>query len=252
MKGNITITIFEPENLGKVIEFCDLHIVAEKRSVGIHKNATREHVHIGLTGLELPTVKDIRKYYNRKGVKDCLLNPKNIKFSVYADTDPEKDDMKCLAYPLKEYGSFQEIKYRDYIIGISDDELEKLRVYSNTRYLAIKHNQDRVEQKKEESTKRQLQLDDYLKSKIWENFYISIDANHPEYVCIKPEYENIALGYCKIFEWACEYNADYEEKLSWRWNDISNHVYSLMFRERLYKPFEIITFQQKIKYTPNV
>lgn len=249
MKGNITITLFEIDALEKVIDFIDNHIIYGKRSVGIHQDATRHHIHIGLADADLPDCKDIRKYYNRKGVKDCIEQAKNIKFSIYCETDEAKDDMKCLAYPLKEYENFEEIKYREYIKNIDDEDLEKYRAYAYTRYIALKHNKDREEAKKEEAGQRQLSLDQYLIEKINSEFYqrqiIKLEGRPKK---LKPEFEKITTGYCQIFEWACDYNSIEENKLSWRWNDIANHVYSIMYRLKIYSPTTIIMFQQKIKY----
>ena len=247
MKGNITITLFEIEKIEPLINWINKEIVYDKCTIGLHVDSNREHIHIGMVNVDLPKVRDVRKYYNRKGVKEIIETAKNLKFSVYAEGDKDKDDMKCLAYPLKEYENTEEIKYREYIKGIEEDELENLRAYAHTRYLAIKHNRDRKNQVQEETQTRQLTLEKYLLDHFWSEMMGNTTKEQPVPELVE-KYQNMTIAYLELFQTACKFNADVEEKLSWRWNDIANHVISFMFRQKEWDNYKIIMFQQKIKY----
>lgn len=247
MKGSITITLFEIEKIETLITFIDEHMEYEKRTIGLHKNATRKHIHVALVNIELPSCKDIRKYYNRKGLREKLqIDSKDLKFSIYGITDEKYNEKNCLAYPLKEYTSNEEIMYRQYIKGLQEDEIESYRSYANSIYSAKQYKQQRDEQRAEQTTSRTEKVYEYLEKTAYRN-YINYEDGF-----IKDEYheKGIEWLYVSLFEIVCDYNVDEESKITFRWSDIPNLVYTFMYRE--YKTFrlekyQIIRFNQRLK-----
>jgi hypothetical protein len=238
----------ESEKIETMYKWIKDNIKHEKMSIGIHKNATRPHVHFGLTKIEKPNVKHLRLYYNRKGLKD--IHP-DIKLSPHENVT-EEDCKKCLAYPLKEYEKFEDIKYREYI-SIDDQELEGYRVFAHGVYRVAKYIQNNKEEKKEAGNTRLLGVENFLNKKI-ETEIMELDpmyAKSEEIKKLKPEYENnIGKLYVYIFRIVCDYNNNEELKLTWRWTDIANYSYSKMYRlcdDDQYHE-KVIMFQQKLKY----
>lgn len=159
--------------------------------------------------------------------------------TVYVEGDPKFDIMKCLAYPLKEYESLESIPLREHFINIDDKECEELRSYSFSRFLAQKHQNERNEERKQENTTAQQNLDTYLGKMFWEYM---LDENG----CLKDEYRDIPKMYYQLFIYVCEYHED-QKKLSWRWSDIRNHVLSFMFRSDQCNEMELIKFVHNAK-----
>jgi hypothetical protein len=110
---NITLTMFcvEKEKVEAMNNWIEDNIKYHHKSLGVHLNASRHHVHFGITHIDKPEVKDLRKYYNKKGLR--LIHP-DIKLSLheypYGDAPEYRDkprnhqfnenDQKCLGYPL--------------------------------------------------------------------------------------------------------------------------------------------------------
>ena len=239
---NITLTMFSNENekIETMYQWIKENIKYEKMSIGIHKNATRPHVHYGLTKIEKPNVKHLRLYYNKKGLKE--VHP-DIKLSVHENAN-EEDCKKCLGYPLKEYEKIEDIKYRQYI-NIDDQELEGYRVFAHGVYRAANYIKNNKEEKKEAGNNRMLSLEDYVTKKIETEMMT-------EEKIMKKEFDDPAKCYVEIFNMVCEYSHEEEDKITWRWTDIANYSYSKMYRlareQSNLNRRAIIRFQQKIKY----
>ena len=237
---NITLTMFavDDENVEDMYNWIEENITYDKISIGVHKNASRHHVHFGLTGVDLPTVKDQRKAYNRKGLNK--VHP-DIKLSMHKDPD-EEDNKKCLGYCLKEYDKFSKIKYRDKI-NIDDEELESLRIYAHAIYCSVKYNENKKQERKEQGNERANRLEEYLNE-----HYKQFMTDEEMY---KPEYNDVPRLYIELCKLICDFNCEEENKITWRWSDIANIAYSYMYRNsRDYQNVNsrnIILFQQRIK-----
>lgn len=232
----------DDDNVNEMYDWIKENLEYNKISIGVHVNASRKHVHFGLTGLGLPIVKDQRKLYNRKGLNK--VHP-DIKLSMHKEPT-EDDNTKCLAYPLKEYNHFDKIKYRDKI-NIEDNELENLRIYGHNIYCSSKYLQNKKEERREAADNRLEKLFNYVMDKIKKFMH-----NDPNYgTVLKPEWDNVGRLYIEVCKIICDYNLIEEQKKAWRWTDIGNQAYSFMYRisneESNVNNRAIIMFQQKLK-----
>lgn len=236
------------------------NIKYQHKSVGVHVNASRHHVHFGITHIDKPEVKDLRKYYNKRGLR--LIHP-DIKLSVhqYQDDDTSQEnknaqfnenDQKAVGYPLKEYEKFEEIKYR-HMINIDDERLECARMYAHTIYAATKYTQIKKEERADDNNNRLIKLNKYVIKKI-ETEFMELDplyAKSDDIKKLKEEYiSNCGKLYVKIFKIVCDFNKYEEKKITWRWGDISNYVYSTMYNLTDDEEYQekLIMFQQRLKY----
>lgn len=246
MSVNIVITLFEIDKIAEVMRWIDENIKHHARTVGKHIEATRHHIHIAMYMCERPKPKDLSKYYrNTKNAKEITQDPKDIKFTIYEETDRSYNMKKCLAYPLKEYETYDAIEYKHYNKNITDDMLEKYRIYAHEIWSAAKYKKERAQIRKEENSERAEKIETYLQNKMTD----FMTEEDDEVGCkIKPEYENdIEEVYYMMYEWIVDYHKYHTENLTWRWSDIPNQIYSFMARSEVWTTREIVKFRERRK-----
>lgn len=138
-------------------------------SVGIHKDATRLHTHM-TTVLDIPDHK-IVKYFNKKFEK-LLLNTDDrfeLRRTLWKDDNPKYDERRGLAYNLKEYANFEEVVLLSTFIGLTNEEIEEMRIYAHDEWKKAKVESDRNAKRKqfEEDERSNIfqYLDDFISPK---------------------------------------------------------------------------------------
>lgn len=243
---NIVITLFEIESLPLLLTWIDENLNPLSMTIGRHKDAKREHFHVALYMIERPTVKDLSKYYRvTKRAKDLLDDPRDIKFSIYEEDDKKFDMRNCLAYPLKEYESYDELEFTGYIRGISEKYTEDLRAYANSIYKAKKYREKRELQKREENNDNQVKLQQYLDQRFNQELMDEVDdgTGFTNWT-LKPTYHaDIFETYMTISTWIHEWHIN-QDKFTWRWQDVPNQVLSYMARHQYWDIRKLIQFKE--------
>lgn len=120
-----------------------------RASVGIHKDATRLHTHM-TTVLDIPDHK-IVKYFNKKFEK-LLLNTDDrfeLRRTLWKDDNPKYDERRGLAYNLKEYENFDQVLLLPSFVGLTNEEIEEMRIYAHDEWKKAKAENDRNAKRKQ-------------------------------------------------------------------------------------------------------
>ncbi len=158
----ITFTLFTLNYLDEFISKIDevmkkLEYTIERRIVGLHSNAKREHYHIAV---KISYSKNQVKHLNRKLTP--LLNEKDLdyKISFYHNDDPKYDETKPFMYPLKEHQNktHNETLHRKYAIDISEEDFKSYLLTSSAIY-------DKILYEKKQKDEKQIILQDTTESK---------------------------------------------------------------------------------------
>ena len=121
-----------------------------KMTIGIHQNASRNHIHIG----HVLYIGDKKLAHWDKHLRThILLLDNSIKEKIdikisYKDNIEELDVHNVLAYPLKEYKTDLEIRYIEQFIGLEQKEINHLRDYAHQIYLTKLYDNKTKEDKK--------------------------------------------------------------------------------------------------------
>lgn len=114
-----------------------------RTGVGIHRDATRLHSHIG-TIIDIDPSQNV-KHWNKKLTSILKINNSlfELRRTPYRDDDPLFDEMKCIAYCLKEYSAFENVEMLKSFMNMTDEEIEKHREYGNDHYIKAKAEKER-------------------------------------------------------------------------------------------------------------
>ena len=121
-----------------------------KMTIGLHKNASRNHIHIGHT-LFVGDKKLAHwdKHLRTFPLLQDKLNKDKIDIKIsYKDNIEEIDIRNVLAYPLKEYKTNEDIKYLGDFIGLTEKEIFNLRDYAHQIYLVKSYDKKTQDEKK--------------------------------------------------------------------------------------------------------
>ena len=120
-------------------------------TTGLHKDASRHHIHVGHL-LETNSDKEIIHW--DKTLRP-LLQPFINSFKTKIDLKisfnskvEETDILAVLAYPLKEYRSFNDILLKNRFIGLTDKQTEDYRIFAHSKWLEVKQGKDKKEKDK--------------------------------------------------------------------------------------------------------
>lgn len=121
-----------------------------RASVGIHKDATRLHTH--MTHVLDIKPEHIKKAWNKKFQAILLLSetePFELRRTIWKDDNPLYDESRGLGYNLKEYENFEQIVLLDNFIGLTHQEIEKLRDHAHSEWIKAKSEKDRIAKRKQ-------------------------------------------------------------------------------------------------------
>lgn len=157
---------------------------------GVHRNASRGHIHYHTVNeFEIDEKKKIKKYkilndkikrlkcYKEQTVVHPRFVIPEVKITFNYDDDTDYNEMKSLAYPMKEYGTNQDM-YKDIDVddttNIGQSKLEELRKYANDIYRQKLNEQAKQQAKDDKKKKCKQDLYTYLDSVI-------VTTNIPHY-----------------------------------------------------------------------
>lgn len=149
----ITFTLFTihylDEFISKINAVMDkLEYKIERRIVGLHSNAKREHYHIAV---KISYLKNPVKHLNRKLTP--LLNEKDLdyKISFYHNDDSKYDEEKPFMYPLKESQNKTQNKalYTKYAVNIPEETFSSYTITACAIYDKVQYDKLQKDEKKQ-------------------------------------------------------------------------------------------------------
>lgn len=152
-------------------------------TIGLHCDASRHHIHIGHL---LETNNDKEIIHWDKTLRPLLLpfiNSFKTKIDLkisFNNKVEETDILSVLAYPLKEYRSFNEIYLTKQFIGLTDKQIEEYRIFAHSKWLGVKQGKvkkDKDKRNTEETLENKwLWLDDAIVNKSLEFYGLNTDS----------------------------------------------------------------------------
>ena len=151
----------DEETLGKIVikfknkileQYVEKKYIVEKLTMGLHQNANRLHWHMGHL-VEIGEKKIIHWDKHLRGLITLADFDNSIKEKIdikitFNDKVGSDDILNVLAYPLKEYTIYSEIREIKQFIGLEEKELEAKRDYAHQIYLTAKYERKCKEEKK--------------------------------------------------------------------------------------------------------
>lgn len=119
-----------------------------KLGLGIHKNASRLHAHIG-TIVEIDKKQDV-KHWNKKLTSIIKMdNPAyELRRTPYRDSDPKYNEDSAISYLFKEYETDEQVVLTDTFIGI--DNWPELRYSGHNQYIQAQAEHERTALRKKQ------------------------------------------------------------------------------------------------------
>lgn len=164
-----------------------------KLAAGIHKNAARLHTHVAVV-VDIPDQEHV-KLWNKKLQKLFKMDNPNYECrrTIWLDDNPKYSEETGIGYLWKEYTETSQIIMKEKFIGISAEEMDRLRLIANEEYVrtTAEHERNALRKKAEEDEGENIVqfIRDFTspKNRKFNTEYGHIDSMSftQKYVCIK-------------------------------------------------------------------
>jgi len=114
-----------------------------KLAAGIHKNAARLHTHIAVV-VDIPNEEHVKQWNKKLQKLFKLENPNyECRRTIWLDDNPKYSEEMGIAYLWKEYSDDNQIIMKEKFLGISSEEMQRLRSIGHEEYVKATAERDR-------------------------------------------------------------------------------------------------------------